>query len=333
MIDRLIENNKGFSRTVNIILTVVTCLAVIGIGFLVFKLINRDGSSSNNKTISFKDEIVEITVGESKQLVIDVDPADAEVKWSSNNLNVTVDENGVILAKDVGESTIYAAMTGGDTAKCEVIVVDKKNNPLESEVTISISPDEKTLKVGEKLQLNANILGTSENPIWSSDDESVASVSSDGEVEAIAVGKTLVKATIGSSEAVSTIIVEEGSAPVVTPTPQENIPTGKQFDTNYVKLSTIALTIDKGSTETFDIAMTNAVGVVSFTSENTSIATVSDNQLWMESINSSNRDQQTVTITGKEVGTTTISVNLADVSTFDTVQTINEKAVIVVTVK
>ncbi|SHE27817.1 MULTISPECIES: Ig-like domain-containing protein [Caloramator] len=78
-----------------------------------------------------------IKKGESYKLTVRFIPDDStikKVKWTSSNSNiVTVDENGVIKAKYIGEAVITAkSLDGGYEAKCKIIVkhnFDKKKLP------------------------------------------------------------------------------------------------------------------------------------------------------------------------------------------------------------
>ena len=114
----------------------------------------------------------------------------------------------------------------------------------------------------------------------------------------------------------------------------EPVPTNTDTKTEekYFSVSTTNLTIPVGSTETFDITLKNAVGRVDVTSNDTSIALVDEEKLWIEGIGQK-IDKATVTVTGNEVGETQIIVNLADVAAFDTEEEITGSYTINVTVK
>ena len=89
----------------------------------------------------------------------------------------------------------------------------------------------------------------------------------------------------------------------------------------------------KGETKKFTITMTNAIGYVKAASENPSIASISESEFWLESVDASKADSKEITVTGKSAGTVKINVDLSDVSTFDTVQPLTGRHTIVVVVK
>lgn len=72
----------------------------------------------------------DLTVGETAQLTVTIEPSDAtnkSVTWSSDNANVTVDQQGNITAVTAGSSIITATAKDGSGIKgqCTVTVNDK----------------------------------------------------------------------------------------------------------------------------------------------------------------------------------------------------------------
>lgn len=117
-----------------------------------------------------------IYVGSSKTLK--VKGTSEKVKWSSNKKSVaTVNQSGKVTAKKAGTATITAKVNK-KTYQCKVTV---KNPYLNSKSL--------TLSKGKTYQLK--ITGTSAVS-WSSNDESVASVSSKGKVTAKSAGKATI---------------------------------------------------------------------------------------------------------------------------------------------
>ena len=84
-----------------------------------------------------------------------------------------------------------------------------------------------------------------------------------------------------------------------------------------VTVSTTGLTIEKGKTATFTINVNNALGRVDITSNNTSIATVSNASVYL---NSDEATSKTITVSAVAAGSTTITVNKTDVASFDSEQ-------------
>lgn len=78
-----------------------------------------------------------------------------------------------------------------------------------------------------------------------------------------------------------------------------------------VTVSRSSIGMNVGTTTTFNIVANNAVGSINVVSSNPSVATVSVGSTWIEN------ETIAVTVTGKSVGSATISVQLLDVATFD----------------
>ncbi len=110
----------------------------------------------------------------------------AKVAWKTSNKKVaTVSKKGEVKGISAGSATITAAI-GKTKLNCKVTVVE---NPKISKTSITIeNGDTETLKV----------TGTKQKVTWTSDNESIATVSSSGEVEAVGEGTCNISATVGS---------------------------------------------------------------------------------------------------------------------------------------
>ena len=129
--------------------------------------------------------------------------ADDGIEWSSSDDTVaSVDENGVVTAKKAGNAEI-TAKSGTLSAKCSVTVSE------ENTVGIYLSTNAVILQVGESNRITATAIpvSTNEAAIWSSDDQSVATVTSDGVITAIKGGKTTITAQVGTCKASCTVVV------------------------------------------------------------------------------------------------------------------------------
>ncbi len=78
-----------------------------------------------------------------------------------------------------------------------------------------------------------------------------------------------------------------------------------------IKPSTTSLTMEEGGSKTFSISASNAAGRVDISTSNSSVATVSVKSKWLDN------NSVSVKVTGKAVGTATITVKLSDAATFD----------------
>lgn len=142
-----------------------------------------------------------MAIGETLQLGAVLEPENVtnrNLSWTSTNPNVaTVNPTGLIHALAQGTTQIIATTTDGSnlSAICE-ITVEKQF----IEITqIQISPSSARISVGKSVKLNAIITpgdATSTNVLWSSTNTSVATVSQDGNVEAIAEGEAVIIASI-----------------------------------------------------------------------------------------------------------------------------------------
>lgn len=125
---------------------------------------------------------VDLYVGEHYQLKLK--KKENKVTWTSNHKNiVNVDTNGKIVAKKAGNA-IVKATTLKKTYQCKVHVLKRAQ----------LSDENITLKVGQSKKLK--LLNAKEQPKWSSENNSIVKVNSEGNVEAIDVGQTRVKALL-----------------------------------------------------------------------------------------------------------------------------------------
>lgn len=157
-----------------------------------------------------------VTVGDSFWVYKTVCPNNATncaVTWSSSNTSVaTVTQSGLVMAQGAGTATITATAQDGSgkVGYCYVTA----NAPV-SVTGIGVYPTSKTMNVGETFTLVANVCpenATNKSVIWSSSDESVATVGTyTGKVTAKKAGTTTITATTvdGGYQDYITIYVHE----------------------------------------------------------------------------------------------------------------------------
>lgn len=181
---------------------------------------------------------------------------DKVVTWESSDNNIaTVDQQGNVTAVKEGEVTI--------TARCENVVEHTTVTVTASKVPVlSLSKDRDILRPGEKITLVASNMpdfGDDITAEWSSSDETVLTVNSDGEVTGVADGKATVTLTYGEMTAECLVTVCEHPAPcviidrsAVTLTPGESVSLNAKIlpEGDFVDVYTAYLTI-KGS-DTYD---------------------------------------------------------------------------------
>lgn len=166
-------------------------------------------------TLNNTEEIMNI--GETISLEAKIEPENTthkDVKWESNNPNIVSVRNdevfggkAVVTALQEGEAIITASV-GSITATCKITV-----NPTKLE-GISFDQAEKTVKEGESFVLTP--VFTPENAsnkkvIWTSSNQSIATVDQAGKVSTHSFGECIIKAISedGGFEAICKVIVLE----------------------------------------------------------------------------------------------------------------------------
>lgn len=140
----------------------------------------------------------EMEAGDSFTLEWEVGPELAynkAVTVTSTNPDVaTVDIDGTVRALKVGETTITVATTDGSEVSSYVNIIVKETQPK----SVQVSPWSVNLKATQTVRIEATVYpanATDKSVTWRTSDESVATVSEDGTVTAVAVGEAKVTAT------------------------------------------------------------------------------------------------------------------------------------------
>lgn len=169
------------------------------------------------ESVTVSETVATLVEGETLQLTATVFPDDAEydgITWSTSDAAVaTVSDAGMVTAVAEGTATI-TAKAGEKSASC-VLTVKKAKGPAVEQVTLS--QETATLKEGENLQLTATI--SPENAdysgiVWTTSDETVATVSEDGLVTAVFEGTATITAQAGEQTAQCIVTVER--KPILT---------------------------------------------------------------------------------------------------------------------
>ena len=153
------------------------------------------------ESVTLNESNLTLTVGESATLTASVKPdnaANKKVTWSSSNKAVASVNGGKVTAISAGSATITATTDdGGKKATCVITVNDIAVK------TIKLNATERILTVGEIVTLTATITpenATNKNLVWSSSNESVASVDN-GKISAHSAGRTSINVTNESGDA------------------------------------------------------------------------------------------------------------------------------------
>ena len=258
--------------------------------------------------IEFNENEVSITIDEQITLLPTITPATSASKtinWSSRNTSIATVENGVVKGVSAGETYIDAELQDGVAkigedkvvASIKVIVVD------EEKIEITNSASELRVEQGYEAQLKYEILpkSSSSKPVtWSIvDGQDKISLSSTGLVKALLPGTAHVKVQINESSAFATAEITVTQAPAPFVSIEENRVSVEKEETVTVKTTVTPL---------FHKDME-----VNVQSANADIATAS----WTNGV---------ITITGVDVGETTISVSVSGGNSLSIAVTVLKKA-------
>lgn len=214
------------------------------------------------ESVTLNKKSLALIEGGSETLIATVHPADAteqDVSWISSNTAVATVEAGVVTAVAEGTATITAS-AGGKSAVCAV-VVSKEIIEVES---ITLDKTSFVMVEGDIEAITATVLpdnATDKTVTWISSNTSVATVE-DGIVMAISEGTATITAIAGDVSATCQVTVEKKIIPVES-----------------VTLDKSSLEMVEGDTQSLTATVLPADATdktVTWTSSNTSVATVSD---------------------------------------------------------
>ncbi|MCL2511837.1 MAG: Ig-like domain-containing protein, partial [Bacteroidales bacterium] len=182
------------------------------------------------------------------------------VVWFSNNPNVaTVDQTGLVTAKGIGVAIVRATtVDGGHIAECFIRVI----SPVAG---VTLNKSTTILAVGGVETLKATVYpenASVKDVKWSSANEGVATVV-DGKVTGVAEGTTTITVTTVEGGYTATCVVTVVTAYIT--------PTG-------ITMNPTTLSLDRGKSHQLkaDVKPAGANPIVTWSSSNTTIATVDD---------------------------------------------------------
>ena len=180
-------------------------------------------------------------------------PGNAEISWSSADDTIAaVDDTGKVTGIASGKTTITATWKNGKetyTAGVEVTVEDQG-------ITLSVYKIT-SFYVGETYSITANTSSTGQQVTWSSSNAKVAKVDSNGVVTAVGSGSATITASIGSHS-------QSCSVTVIQPS---------------LSLTKSKMSVMVGSTTTLSAKVTPSGTAVSWSSDNTCVAKVSNGKV------------------------------------------------------
>ena len=241
-----------------------------GGNFIIKAFTDNETTTVDVEKVSLNKSATTLTEGESETLTATITPSNATgdktVKWSSSNEAVAaVDSNGKVTAKKAGTAVITVTSSNGKTAGCTVTVKQK-----EIAITgISLNKSTTSLTEGESETLTATITpsnATGDKTVkWSSSNEAVAAVDSNGKVTAKKAGTAVITVTSSNGKTAGcTVTVKQKEIAI----------TGISLNK-----STTSLTEGESETLTATITPSNATGdkTVKWSSSNGAVAAVDSN--------------------------------------------------------
>lgn len=203
-----------------------------------------------------------MAIGDEKTLkatVLPNDTADKSITWTSSDTAVaTVDSDGKVTAIAAGSATITAKTANNMSATCTVTVAA----PILVE-SVSLNQTELTIDTDEMIRLTATVLpanAVNNNLTWESSDTNIVTVVN-GNVTGMSQGTAVITAKSGGKSATCTVTVR----------PQINV--------SWFSLNVSSITVDLDSEVTLraEVDPEEAANMVRWSSENTDVATVSEN--------------------------------------------------------
>ena len=225
-----------------------------------------------------------LNIGANETLTATVAPADAtnkKVTWKSDKPEIaTVDANGKVTGVAAGEATITVTTEdGGKTATCKVTV-----SATSVAVTgVTLNKTELTLETGGSETLTATVApadATNKKVTWKSSDAAVATVDTNGKVTAVKAG-----------EATITVTTEDGGKTATCKvTVQPKL-------VSEITLAALAIYVGESKAITATVKPDDATNkALTWTSSDETVATV----------------DATGKVTGKKIGTATITATAQD---------------------
>ena len=171
------------------------------------------------KSIELSETDVTMTVGDSLGITAKILPEDAKTKsldWTSSDNKIVTVSDGTLKAKSAGTAVVTAKAENDIKATCNVTVTDKEVTSITlSSANVSVKEDKK-IQLLAKTQPSDAPSGVLE---WSSSDENIAIVNSDGYVTGVksGVANIICKSQNGKEASCTVTVKSEKVTNPVTP--------------------------------------------------------------------------------------------------------------------
>ena len=195
-----------------------------------------------------------------------------KITWISSNTNIaTVNDIGLVTAKNDGTAVITAKTVNGKTATCKITVKDRTAQTTIPITGIKLNTTNLTLSKGKTSTLVATITPSnttqSKAITWTSSNSNIVAVNSSGVVTAKASGTATITAKTSNWKTATCTITVPIEKPTTTTIPITGI-----------KLNTTNLTLNKGKTSTLFATITPSnttqSKAITWTSSNSNIVAV-----------------------------------------------------------
>ena len=215
------------------------------------------------KSVTLNPTSLEMYVGQENTITVATQPIGEDVDWQSENSAVATVVNGVVTGISPGTTTITARVDENTVAYCEVTVLTK---------SVTLVPTSINLYMGDTTTLTASTVPDGESLVWTSSNESVATVT-DGEVTTLSVGETVIRAAIDNEVYAECTV-------------------------NVVEFALTQSSVDVDETQEIDLSVANLLDgyTVVWSTANEAVATV----------------DETGKVTGVKAGMTTITARVAE---------------------
>ena len=193
-----------------------------------------------------------------------------KIVWKTSDRHIiSVDNNGNVVAHKEGLAEVILYLDKKEIDRCKINVVSaEQSNETQA---CQLSYTELTLRVGQESSLQLNGALEQSEIVWTSQDDAVATVTRKGTISAKKAGHTIITATFGGKEYKCDVLVETDDMEEQRNVVKIKLPGFRGSGTASLPLTAKSCKIDFKHEGEIDTKL------VSFRSEDTSIATITNN--------------------------------------------------------
>ena len=137
---------------------------------------------------------------------------------SSDESVVTVSYDGYLISRGVGEATVTVKMLGTDIVRTCKVIVKSYSGEFYWPIDFYFAPKQSSNLMSSYFRSNPYCMLCEENLEWKSSDETIATIDENGRITALALGQTVITATLkGTDVSASTVVNVEHPGLYVAP--------------------------------------------------------------------------------------------------------------------